>query len=97
MLLDRNRKVRDQSNQRGYNELQTIYGSKSKKHVGDDTNVVTNLDSKIIATNNLRDTAARLGDGIILLKEFATLFKNDSCTTRRKQTASVINKLIIPL
>ena len=52
----------------------------------------------MIATNNLRDTAARLEDGIVLLKDFATEFKNNSCTkTRREQMASVIKNLIIPL
>ena len=54
--------------ERGFQNLQNIYASKSQKHVGDDTPAQTKLDRSLAATNDLFATASRLEDANTILQ-----------------------------
>ena len=98
VLAARTRVIRERAVQRGFDNLQTILSSKSQKHIGDDTPVLTKLDRELIATNNLNNTASRLDDAnSILLKVITVLKDGTSSKNQRNQMANNIKSLLIPL
>jgi len=98
VLSARTRVIRERAVQRGFDHLQTILSSKSQKHIGDDTPVLTKLDRELIATNNLNNTASRLDDAnSILLKVISVLKDGTSSKNQRNQMANNIKSLLIPL
>ena len=100
MLSARNRAIRKHAALRGYDQLQSMYGSKSQKYVSDDNEpVFTKPDRCLIATNNLYTTASRLKDASTILESCVSLLKNDVAASmhKRRLMATTIRKLIIPL
>ena len=97
-LSARNRVARERAVQRGFDNLQVIRSSKSQKHIGDDTPVLTKRDRELIANNNLNNTASRLDDAnSILLKVIDVLKNGNASTNQRNQMASSVKSLLVPL
>lgn len=97
MLSARTLSIRERAVQRGFDNLQTILSSKSQKHIGDDTPVLTKLDRELIATNNLNNTASRLDDANSILLKVISVLKDDTCSkNQRNQMANNIKSLLIP-
>ena len=98
MLSARNRVIRETAALRGYENLQTILRSKSQKHIGDDDPVLTKQDRRLLATNELYNTASRLYDANNLLQVCVSVLMDDGADTKqRKQMANNLKKLIVPL
>ena len=81
-----------------YMNLETIYKSKSQKHIGVEKPIVTKLDKSLLDSINLYQTASRLEDVNILLQYCITLLMDtDASSAQKNQTANNIQKLIVPL
>ena len=83
--------------QRGYTQLQSMcvhcnVGTDSKRQV------LTKIDLKLAATQNLYKSAARLGDAVAVLNEVMSTMKDkDVSMSKRTQMARHIKMLISPL
>ena len=73
MIAIRNRVVLERGVQVGFRNLQTIYASKSQKHIGDDDPAYTKLDKSLLAKNNLYAIAVRLENANKILESCGKL------------------------
>ena len=97
-MVSGQQRARDEADQQGYEDLQHTYASKSQKHVGDTRRVDTKGDRQLQATNELNDTSSRLKDANAILLQCMSMLKDGEVSmNQRKQMASNVNNLIIPL